>query len=85
LAFAVVAPEAPKAQAYDLKTVAADMRWRAIGPFDGGRSKAITAVPGDANVFYIGAVNGGVWKTTRAGMQTLKPALAELMSAMPAR
>src|SRR2546426_9051145 len=55
------------AQAYDSKTFAADMRWRAIGPFRGGRTKAITGVPGAPNVFYIGAVNGGVWKTTDFG------------------
>ena len=53
--------------AVDLKMVAAEMRWRSIGPFRGGRTKAITGVPGDQNVFYIGAVNGGVWKTTDFG------------------
>jgi photosystem II stability/assembly factor-like uncharacterized protein len=46
---------------------ASALRWRPIGPFRGGRTKAITGVPGDQNVFYIGAVNGGVWKTTDAG------------------
>ena len=44
-----------------------DMRWRAIGPFRGGRTKAITGVPGEPNVFYMAAVNGGVWKTTDFG------------------
>ncbi len=43
------------------------MRWRAIGPFRGGRTKAITGVLGASNIFYIGAVNGGVWKTTDFG------------------
>src|SRR5439155_1029624 len=61
------AQDAPKAQVHDLKTFTAEMRWRAIGPFRGGRTKAITGVPGDPNVFYIGAVNGGVWKTTDGG------------------
>jgi photosystem II stability/assembly factor-like uncharacterized protein len=45
----------------------AEMRWRAIGPFRGGRAKAITGVPSQPNVFYMGAVNGGVWKTTDFG------------------
>ncbi len=44
-----------------------DMRWRSVGPFRGGRTKAITGVPGQPNVFYMAAVNGGVWKTTDFG------------------
>jgi photosystem II stability/assembly factor-like uncharacterized protein len=44
-----------------------EMRWRAVGPFRGGRTKAITGVPGEPNVFYMAAVNGGVWKTTDFG------------------
>ena len=38
-----------------------------IGPFRGGRTKAVAGIPSQPNVFYIGAVNGGVWKTTDAG------------------
>src|SRR5581483_8515233 len=51
----------------DLKFLAAEMRWRPIGPFRGGRTKAITGVPGQPNVFYMAAVNGGVWKTDDFG------------------
>ncbi len=43
------------------------MRWRAIGPFRGGRTKAITGVRGKPNVFYRAPVNGGVWKTDDFG------------------
>jgi len=45
----------------------ADMRWRAIGPFRGGRTKAAAGHPSHPYTFYIGVVNGGVWKTTDAG------------------
>jgi photosystem II stability/assembly factor-like uncharacterized protein len=45
----------------------AELRWRSVGPFRGGRTKAITGVPGQPHVFYVGVVNGGVWKTTDAG------------------
>jgi len=45
----------------------AEMRWRHIGPFRGGRTKAAVGVASQPNVFYIGAVNGGVWKTTDYG------------------
>ena len=43
------------------------LRWRNIGPFRGGRTKATAGVPSQPNVFYIGMVNGGVWKTTDYG------------------
>src|SRR5271166_2282069 len=44
-----------------------EMRWRMIGPFRGGRTRAATGVPNQPNVFYIGAVNGGVWKSNDYG------------------
>ncbi|HEV2285839.1 MAG TPA: hypothetical protein VGR80_07335 [Steroidobacteraceae bacterium] len=47
--------------------VYADLAWRLIGPMRGGRTRAVAGVPGQPNVFYIGAVNGGVWKTGDAG------------------
>src|SRR5436190_9184128 len=43
------------------------LRWRSIGPFRGGRVNGVTGVPGQPNVFYMGSVGGGVWKTTNAG------------------
>jgi photosystem II stability/assembly factor-like uncharacterized protein len=45
----------------------ADMRWRNIGPLRGGRTKALAGVPSQPFTFYMGMVNGGVWKTTNAG------------------
>src|SRR5438874_455639 len=45
----------------------AEMRWRMIGPFRGGRTVAALGVPGQPNVFYIGVNNGGVWRTTDFG------------------
>jgi photosystem II stability/assembly factor-like uncharacterized protein len=54
------------AQQYDPKLFN-DMRWRCIGPFRAGRTVAISGVPHQPNVFYMAAVNGGVWKTTDFG------------------
>jgi len=44
-----------------------EMQWRNVGPFRGGRTRAVSGVPGQPNVFYVGAVNGGVWKTNDFG------------------
>ncbi len=65
LAGLAAATPAP-AQQYDQKLFS-EMRWRCIGPFRGGRTVAITGVPHQPTVFYIAAVNGGVWKTTDTG------------------
>src|SRR5260370_236815 len=54
------------AQQFDQKLYS-EMRWRCIGPFRGGRTVAISGVPHQPNVFYMAAVNGGVWKTTDFG------------------
>ncbi|HVA56261.1 MAG TPA: hypothetical protein VNF92_00050 [Gemmatimonadaceae bacterium] len=43
------------------------LRWRMLGPFRGGRTDAVTGVPGRPNEFYFGAVNGGLWKSIDAG------------------
>jgi photosystem II stability/assembly factor-like uncharacterized protein len=39
-----------------------------VGPFRGGRSTAVTGVPGEAHTFLMGTTGGGVWKTEDAGM-----------------
>ncbi len=44
-----------------------ELHWRMIGPFRGGRTVAISGVPGQPNVFYMAPNNGGVWKTTDFG------------------
>ncbi len=44
------------------------LQWRLIGPFRGGRAVAVTGVPGGGSTFYFGSVDGGVWKTTDAGV-----------------
>ena len=60
LASSVMAQQVPESTYQEL-------RWRMIGPFRGGRTRALTGVPSQPNVFYIGAVDGGVWKSTDYG------------------
>ncbi len=43
------------------------LRWRNVGPFRGGRTRAIAGVPSQPNVFYMAQVNGGVFKTIDYG------------------
>jgi photosystem II stability/assembly factor-like uncharacterized protein len=49
-----------------------ELSWRMIGPFRGGRTRALAGVPSQPSVFYVGAVNGGVWMTDDAG-RTWRP------------
>lgn len=43
------------------------LSWREVGPYRGGRSAAVTGIPGQPNVYYFGSTGGGVWKTTDGG------------------
>src|SRR2546429_6050889 len=43
------------------------LRWRNIGPFRGGRTRAVAGVPSQPNVFFCAQVNGGVFKTADYG------------------
>jgi photosystem II stability/assembly factor-like uncharacterized protein len=43
------------------------LRWRNVGPFRGGRTRAVSGVAQQPNVFYIAQVNGGVFKTADYG------------------
>ncbi|MBV8637637.1 MAG: glycosyl hydrolase [Candidatus Eremiobacteraeota bacterium] len=43
------------------------LQWRSIGPYIGGRVVAVAGVPDQPNLFYMGAVQGGVWKSENAG------------------
>ncbi|HKE07313.1 MAG TPA: hypothetical protein VKB48_05755 [Candidatus Acidoferrum sp.] len=43
------------------------MKWRLVGPYRGGRALTGVGVPGQPNVYYFGAVSGGVWKSTDGG------------------
>jgi photosystem II stability/assembly factor-like uncharacterized protein len=44
-----------------------NLHWRSIGPFRGGRVLAVAGAPNNRNVFYFGAVNGGIWRTDDSG------------------
>ena len=43
------------------------MKYRYIGPV-GNRVIAAASIPGDPNVYYVGAASGGIFKTTDGGV-----------------
>ncbi len=63
--FGMLIPEGI-AQQYD-ESLYGSLEYRLIGPFRGGRSAAVTGVPGQPNLFYFGATGGGVWRTKNGG------------------
>ncbi|MBB4080708.1 photosystem II stability/assembly factor-like uncharacterized protein [Lewinella aquimaris] len=44
------------------------LKFRNIGPFRGGRTNAVTGVPGNPLLYYFGGVGGGIYRTDDAGM-----------------
>ena len=49
------------------ETLYEGLEYRLIGPFRGGRSAAVTGVPGEPNLFYFGSTGGGIWNTKDGG------------------
>src|SRR5512135_2093130 len=68
---AIAAPSRLRAQSVDPRLFG-EMRWRSIGPYRAGRTRAVCGVPSQPNVLYMGVCNGGVWKTTDCG-RTWRP------------
>ena len=44
-----------------------NLTWRSVGPSRGGRVAAVTGVPSQPDVYWMGACGGGVWKTEDSG------------------
>ena len=49
------------------KDILGAMRYRYIGPM-GNRVTSVVSVPGQANIYYVGAASGGIFKTTDGGI-----------------
>ena len=63
--FAASGPSGPRPSR--LRAITQGLQWRLVGPHRGGRTRAITGVPGQPHTFLAGAVNGGVWKSDDDG------------------
>lgn len=70
--FAVVAAAVPigarAAGSTPLQQLLSKLQWRSIGPYIGGRSVAVAGVPNNRDLFYMGGVEGGVWRSTDYGL-----------------
>ena len=49
------------------KDVLGALRYRHIGP-TGNRLTSVVSIPGQPNIYYVGAASGGIWKTTDGGV-----------------
>src|SRR5690348_17128757 len=47
-------------------------RFQLMGPSGGGRFSAVTGVPGDPRIWYLGSASGGIWKSSDSGA-TFRP------------
>ncbi|MGA9852981.1 MAG: hypothetical protein WBR15_08635 [Gammaproteobacteria bacterium] len=48
--------------------ITAGFKFRNIGPaVAGGRVSVVTGIPGNPNIYYVGAASGGVWKSSDGG------------------
>ncbi|KAA3634638.1 MAG: glycosyl hydrolase, partial [Bacteroidetes bacterium] len=46
-----------------------ELEWRNVGPMRGGRSVAVSGVPGNPMTYFMGTTGGGLWKTTDGGIK----------------
>jgi len=46
----------------------AALHWRLLGPFRAGWATAVAGIPGSTTTFYFGGADGGVWRTSDAGV-----------------
>ncbi|HJP90471.1 MAG TPA: hypothetical protein VJ875_00855 [Pyrinomonadaceae bacterium] len=63
LCFSIVSVQAQEAN----KDVLGALRFRYIGPV-GNRVTSVVGIPGQPNIYYVGAASGGIWKTTDGGV-----------------
>ena len=72
LAIVALIPTPSRAQtsgALSAESLMAKLKWRSVGPYIGGRVVTVTGVAGRPDLFYAGAVGGGVWKSVDEGVE----------------
>ncbi len=59
------------------------LHWRSVGPYIGGRVVTVDGVPSDPDLFYMGTVGGGIWKSTNYGVSWTNISDGKLHSSSP--
>src|SRR5262245_32839971 len=67
LCLSALAVNAQEANKEANKDVLGALRYRHIGP-TGNRLTSVVGVPGQPNIYYVGAASGGIWKTIDGGV-----------------
>ena len=44
------------------------LKYRLLGPVNGGRASRVVGIPGDPLIYYLATAAGGVWKSSNGGM-----------------
>lgn len=44
------------------------LKYRLLGPLNGGRASRVVGIPGDPLIYYLSTAAGGVWKSSNGGM-----------------
>ena len=45
------------------------LKYRLVGPSNGGRASRVVGIPGDPLVYYLSTAAGGVWKSSNGGLK----------------
>jgi photosystem II stability/assembly factor-like uncharacterized protein len=64
-----LAPAPARAANVSSESLMSKLAWRGVGPYVGGRVVAVAGVASDPDLFYMGAVDGGIWKSTSYGVK----------------
>ena len=67
ICFSIASINAQENTKESTKDVLGALRYRHIGP-TGNRLTSVVGVPGQPNVYYVGAASGGIWKTIDGGV-----------------
>lgn len=69
---AVAQPQTAPSDDKDEKKPFKELKYRNVGPAQGGRVSRVAGVAGDPNIYYAATASGGVWKSIDGGL-TFKP------------
>ncbi len=67
-ALLAIGAAANSGQQLSQESLASKLHWRSVGPYIGGRVVTVDGVASEPDVFYMGTVGGGVWKSTNYGI-----------------